>query len=69
MDMANHPVAAIVQGGANPLHRMDDEALFASPIPDPEPGWATLHPDRALLLLFVSPRPCAAMDELMALQA
>ena len=36
-------------------------------IADPEAAWATRHPDRALAFLFVSPRDCAALDELMAL--
>ena len=34
---------------------------------DPEAGWATRNPDRAMLFLFVSPRDCAAVDELLAL--
>ncbi len=34
---------------------------------DPESGWASRNPDRAMLFLFVSPRDCAAVDELMAL--
>ncbi len=34
---------------------------------DPEAGWATRNPERAMLFLFVSPRDCAAVDELMAL--
>ena len=34
---------------------------------DPEAGWAARNPDRALLFLFVSPRDCGAVDELMAL--
>ena len=34
---------------------------------DPEPGWAARNPDRAMLFLFVSPRACGAVDELMAL--
>lgn len=36
-------------------------------VANPEAGWATRHPDRALAFLFVSPRDCAALDELMAL--
>ena len=36
-------------------------------VADPEAGWATRNPDRALAFLFVSPRDCAALDELMAL--
>jgi hypothetical protein len=34
---------------------------------DPEAGWASANPDRAMLFLFVSPRECAVVDELMAL--
>ena len=34
---------------------------------DPEAGWAARNPDRALLFLYVSPRACGALDELMAL--
>ena len=34
---------------------------------DPEAGWASRNPERAMLFLFVSPRDCGALDELMAL--
>lgn len=34
---------------------------------DPEAGWASRNPDRALLFLFVTPRDCGALEELMAL--
>ena len=34
---------------------------------DPDAGWALRNPDRAMLFLFVSPRDCGALDELMAL--
>jgi hypothetical protein len=34
---------------------------------DPEAGWAARNPDRAMLFLFVSPRDCGALGELMAL--
>ena len=40
-------------------------ADFRTPA-DPEAGWASRNPDRALLFLFVSPRDCGALDELMA---
>jgi hypothetical protein len=33
---------------------------------DPEAGWASRNPERAMLFLFVTPRDCAAVDELMA---
>lgn len=34
---------------------------------DPEAGWAARNPDRAMLFLYVSPRACGILDELMAL--
>lgn len=34
---------------------------------DPCPMWAAENPDRALALLFVAPRPCAAVDVIVAL--
>jgi hypothetical protein len=40
-------------------------ANFRTPA-DPEAGWASRHPDRALLFLFVTPRDCGALEELMA---
>jgi hypothetical protein len=33
---------------------------------DPEAGWAVRNPDQAMLFLFVTPRDCGALDELMA---
>ncbi len=44
----------------------DVDADFRTPA-DPEAGWAARNPDRALLFLFVSPRDCGALEELMAL--
>ena len=41
--------------------------LPANDVADPEAGWASRNPERAMLFLFVSPRDCAAVDELMAL--
>ena len=42
-------------------------AIFPANDPaDPEAGWAARNPERAMLFLFVSPRDCAAVDELMA---
>ena len=41
-------------------------ADFRTPT-DPEAGWAARNPDRALVFLYVSPRACGALDELMAL--
>jgi hypothetical protein len=42
-------------------------ALPANDPADPEAGWATRNPNRAMLFLFVSPRDCGAVDELLAL--
>ncbi len=42
-------------------------ALPANDPADPEAGWATRNPERAMLFLFVSPRDCGAVDELLAL--
>ncbi len=36
-------------------------------VADPEAGWATRNPARALAFLCVSPRDCGAVDELLAL--
>lgn len=41
-------------------------ADFRTPA-DPEAGWAARNPDRAMLFLYVSPRDCGALEELMAL--
>lgn len=35
--------------------------------PDPDVDWARRNPDRLLALLYVSPRPCAALDALLSL--
>jgi hypothetical protein len=32
---------------------------------DPAPEWAEHHPDRLLAFLYVSPRPCDALDALL----
>jgi hypothetical protein len=40
-------------------------ADFRTPA-DPQAGWASRNPDRAMLFLFVSPRECGALEELMA---
>jgi hypothetical protein len=41
-------------------------ADFRTPA-DPQAGWASRNPDQALLFLFVTPRDCGALEELMAL--
>lgn len=42
-------------------------ALPANDPADPEAGWTSRNPNRAMLFLFVSPRDCGAVDELLAL--
>ena len=42
-------------------------ALPAKDPADPEAGWATRNPNRAMAFLFVSPHDCGAVDELLAL--
>ena len=49
----------------------DDVEIYAERSPlaaggEPEAGWAARNPDHAMLLLFVNPRDCAMVDELMA---
>ena len=49
-----------------------ETAMFEAPADfrtpaDPEAGWASRNPDRATLFLFVTPRDCGAVEELMAL--
>jgi hypothetical protein len=43
-----------------------EDADFRTPA-NPQAGWASRNPDRAMLFLFVSPRDCGALEELMAL--
>jgi len=44
----------------------DDLGIAISTAADPDPMWAERHPDRLLAFLYVSPRPCAALDALIA---
>jgi hypothetical protein len=41
-------------------------ADFRTPA-NPEAGWAARNPHQAMLFLFVTPRECGAVEELMAL--
>jgi hypothetical protein len=59
--------AADVEFAVEPVPARKPLFPAAADVADPAPGWATCHPDRALAFLFVSPRDCAALDELMAL--
>jgi len=42
-------------------------AMLIDTVDIPCPIWAAENPDRALALLFVSPRDCAAVDALVSL--
>ena len=45
------------------------EASFqTAQAPDPSLDWARSHPEALLRFLFVSPRPCEALDDLLGLQ-
>jgi hypothetical protein len=35
--------------------------------PDPDPAWALRNPEKFLAFLFVSPRPCEALDALLSI--
>ena len=41
------------------------DAVLATPA-DPDLAWAEANPDRLLAFLYVSPRPCAALDALIS---
>lgn len=45
----------------------DASASLIENAADPCPVWAAENPDRALALLFVAPRACAAVDVLVSL--
>jgi hypothetical protein len=44
----------------------DDLGLAIATAADPDPMWAERHPERLLAFLYVSPRPCAALDALLS---
>lgn len=41
-------------------------ARLIDTVQDPDPHWAQGNPDRMLAFLFVAPRDCAAVDQLLA---
>ena len=41
-------------------------ATLIDAVQDPDPHWAQGNPDRMLAFLFVAPRDCAAVDQLLA---
>ena len=51
---------------AEPLVASDSVAALAACRPQPESGWATRNPERAMLFLFVTPRDGALVEELLA---
>ena len=59
-DVAANPLS-IVQ----PLVQDEVAAAFEA-AREPEASWAVANPERALAFLYVDPRPCAALDALLA---
>lgn len=59
MDMAKLPFVANDQDFSFHGTKLDEVA-------DPDPSWAAENPDLAFAFFFVSPRPCAALDRLLA---
>jgi hypothetical protein len=55
--VANNPSAQIAAGTPFDL----------SQVSDPQPDWVAANPDRALAFFYLSPRPCAALEQLMRL--
>lgn len=60
--------AAIEEAGPRPFMLAPAAPLLPrhEDIADPEAGWASRNPERAMAFLFVSPRDCGAVDELLA---
>jgi hypothetical protein len=44
----------------------EPSSVFRFGASEPEAGWASRNPARAMALLFVNPRDCAMVDELLA---
>ena len=47
----------------------NQDAPLGADRPDPEAGWATRNPDKAMLFLFLTPRDGIVAEELLALAA
>ena len=41
-------------------------ASWFANVPDLDPDWAERNPERAMAWLFVTPRPCDALDRLLS---
>ena len=63
--MTFHAGAAATSGDFDTI-AATELANFRTPA-DPEAGWASRNPARTMLFLFVSPRDCGAVEELIAL--
>ena len=59
--------AAVYTPAAAPTDMAGSIAAMVDGWADPCPIWAAANPDRALALLFVAPRDCAAVDALVSL--
>jgi hypothetical protein len=64
---AGFPTAAPTQSPtADTAGRFVSIAKLIDGVRDPEPHWAQSNPDRMLAFLFVAPRDCDAVDQLLA---
>ena len=59
----SRPAPAMPQLAPQPANL---DAPLGADRPDPEPGWATRNPERAMLLLFLTPRDGPIVEELLA---
>jgi hypothetical protein len=62
-DMDTQANAAVLDPLVDPEGQSERDGMTF----DPEPGWATQNPDRAMAFLYVSPRLGPIVDELLAL--
>jgi hypothetical protein len=77
-DMTLEALAAPMLDDSDSIFDFSHAASLAAPAPanldsplgadraDPELGWASRNPDRAMLFLFVTPRDGRVVDELLA---
>ncbi len=55
--------AEFVPAALSPAQSLAERLM--GPLADPDPAWAAADPARLLAFLYVSPRPCEALDALI----
>ena len=50
-----------------PMVPANEDAPLSAERPDPEPGWASRNPEKAMLFLFLTPREGIVAEELFGL--